>query len=151
MHTARARICTKDFRGRASGKLVRRRHLINVHCRISSTDVQCSWKRDEHWLRRCVEAHEKLHHWELGRGRRAARVVSFSCMRYTHRIAERNIFRSIPEISSIEMLMPHLLSADFNFVSLQRFMMESVGRGVYSPVEKSLGLLVFVEIIWKKT
>lgn len=128
----------------------RRWHLINVHLLHFSTNVRCSWTYrddavnidyDDVWERskNCI-----VESW----GGDVVDGVLSSCMQYTLQTAEKSIFKSIPEINSIEMLMPNLLYADFNFASFKSLLTESGERRIYLPVEKPSGL-AFAKMVRK--
>lgn len=76
--------------------------------------------------------------------------VLSSCMQFTLQTAEKNIFDSIPEICSIEMLMPNLLYADFNFTAFKSLTKDNgSSRKIILPVEKPSGL-AFAKMVRKE-
>lgn len=108
-----------------------------------STNVSCSWEYkdeasnidyDKVWARarNCIKKS-----W----GGDPVEGVLSTCMQFTLQTAEKNIFDSIPEISSIEMLMPNLLYVDFDFTKFPTLKAESGSRKIYLPVEKPAGLV----------
>lgn len=75
-------------------------------------------------------------------------VLSTS-MQFTLQTAEKRMLESIPEISSIEMLMPNLLYAPYDFSKFKSLTTDSVGnRKIYLGVEKPAGF-VFAEMVRK--
>lgn len=115
-----------------------------------STNVSCTWRYkdetsdidyDKIWesAKNCI-----IKSWD---GDVIEGVLS-SSMPFTLQTAEKNILKSIPEISSVEMLMPNLLYADFEFAQFQSAEAVSGGRRILLPVEESPE--VFVGVMSRK-
>ncbi|CRK95680.1 CLUMA_CG009138, isoform A [Clunio marinus] len=65
--------------------------------------------------------------------------VLSTCMQFTLQTIERNILESNPEIISIQMLMPNLLYADFDFSKFKTLEIKRGFRSIHIPSEKPLG------------
>lgn len=76
-----------------------------------------------------------------------------TCIQFSIANAERNILKTIPEIKSIEILMPNLLYADFDltrFPALNlKLSTEGGNRKIYVPVTQPAGI-VFAKMLRSK-
>lgn len=118
-----------------------------------STNVSCSWTYgndvtvidyDKVWTsaKNCI-----IRSW----GGDAVEGVLSTCIQFTLAEAERCILNEIPEIASIEMLLPNLLYADFDSSRFKGLIAGdgSTNRKIYQSVEKPSGI-VFAKMVRKE-
>lgn len=75
--------------------------------------------------------------------------VLSSCIQFTIQSTERDVLKTIPEISSIEVLMPNLLYAEFDLNRFPNVPIEKSNRKLHVPVEKPAGI-VFAKMVRKE-
>lgn len=125
--------------------------MINVHCCISSTNLSSTWTYKDDltvidynnvWKRAkdCI-----IKSW----GGDVVEGVLSTCIQFSIQTAETSVLQTIPEISSIEILMPNLLYGDFDFTRFESLTADSGKRKIYLPVEKPAGI-VFAKMVRKK-
>lgn len=124
--------------------------MINGHCCMhSSTNVSCTWRYkddvtnidyDDVWktAKGCI-----IKSW----GGDLVDGVLSTCVQFTLQSAEKSIFKAVPEISSIEMMMPNLLYADFDFTKFKNVTVDvAESRKLYVRLPKPSGI-VFAKMV----
>lgn len=107
-----------------------------------STNVSCTWSYtaavtdidyDEIWrkARDCI-----VRSW----GGDPIKGVHSSCMQFTLHSAGKNVLDTIPEITSIDLLMPNLLYAPFNVETFKSVIKPQADRQIFLHVTSPSGL-----------
>jgi urate oxidase len=104
--------------------------------------VSCSWRYeagvtdidyDEKWttVRECI-----VRSW----GGHPTKGVLSSCMQFTLHSAGKSVLEAVPEIVSIDMLMPNLLYAPFDVETFKSVVVPQANRKIFQRVVSPSGL-----------
>jgi len=126
--------------------------LQNIYEKVLSTNVSCTWKYKDDvtdidynrvWscAKNCI-----ITSW----GGDEVEGALSSSIQFTIQSAEKTVLSTVPEISSIEILMPNLLYADFDLKRFPNVPIEKGNRKLYVPVEKPVGI-VFAKMVRKES